>query len=221
MTDLPALEREVAARWARSGLVPESLARKATGPSWTCYVEPQSPPGCQVSRTLRVLALADLYPRFKAMQGYDVTVSHGWACHGLGVEIAVARELGLAGQAEVEAYGIEAFAARCRESALRHAELFALLGERLGGLVDPTWATARWTGATSSLSGGRSGNFSTRKCSSLIIELLPIARAARRRSPTTNFADRGCAGRRLALPPSRGWRLDRPATAAGSQLSAC
>ena len=112
VTDLPALERDVASGWVRSGLASRSLARKATGPSWTCYVEPLSPAGLPGVTHARVLALADLYPRFRAMQGYDVTVSHGWACHGLGVEMAVARELGLTGQAEVEAYGIEAFAAR-------------------------------------------------------------------------------------------------------------
>ena len=137
MTDLPVVEREVADRWARSGLATRLLARQAAGPGWTCYVEPQITAGLPGATHLRVLALADLYPRFKAMQGFDVTVSHGWACHGLGVEIAVARELGLAGRAEVEAYGIEAFAARCRESALRHAGVFGSLGERLGSLADP------------------------------------------------------------------------------------
>ncbi len=86
------------------------------------------------------MALADLFPRFKAMQGFSVSVSHGWACHGLGVEISVARELGLAGRAEVEDYGFEAFTARCRESALRHAGVFASLGERMGSFADPNLA---------------------------------------------------------------------------------
>ncbi|HET7014023.1 MAG TPA: class I tRNA ligase family protein [Streptosporangiaceae bacterium] len=140
MTDLPAVERAVAARWTRSGLAPRLLAGPAAGPSWTCYVEPHSTAGLPGATHQRVLALADLYPRFKAMQGFDVTVSHGWACHGLGVEMAVARELGLAGRADVEAYGIEAFTARCRESALRHARAFASLGERLGSLADPNRA---------------------------------------------------------------------------------
>lgn len=140
VTDLPSLEREVAARWVRSELASRTVARPAAEAGWTCYVEPLSPAGVPGTTHLRLLALADLYPRFKAMQGFEVTVSRGLACHGLGVEIAVARELGLNGRPEVQAYGIEAFAARCRESALRHAELFASLGERLGGLAGPSLA---------------------------------------------------------------------------------
>lgn len=137
MIDLPAIEREVAARWARSDLATRSLARTAPGQDWTCYVEPLTTAGLPGLAHLRVLALAELYSRFKAMRGFSVTVSRGWACHGPGVEIAVARELGLAGRADVEAYGLEAFSARCRESALRHADVLAALGERLGGFADP------------------------------------------------------------------------------------
>ncbi|HEY3902724.1 MAG TPA: class I tRNA ligase family protein [Streptosporangiaceae bacterium] len=136
--DLPALEREVAARWARSELAARSPA--VAGPRWTCFVEPLTTAGLPGAAHLRVLALADLYPRFKAMQGFTVSVSHGWACHGLSVEISVARELGLASRAEVEDYGVEAFTARCRESALRHAGVFASLGERMGSFADPNLA---------------------------------------------------------------------------------
>jgi isoleucyl-tRNA synthetase len=140
MINLPALEHEVAARWGRSQLAARSRAAAAAGPGWTCYVEPLTTAGLPGVAHLRVLALADLYPRFKTMQGFSVSVSHGWACHGLGVEIAVARELGLASRSEVDAYGVEAFAARCRESALRHADLFASLGERIGSFADPSRA---------------------------------------------------------------------------------
>ena len=137
MIDLPAIERDVAARWARSELAARSRTRTQAGPRWTCYVEPLTTAGLPGAAHLRVLALADLYPRFKAMQGFSVSVSHGWAGHGLGVEIAVARELGLAGRAEVEDYGVEAFTARCRESALRHAGVVRLAGRADGQLRGP------------------------------------------------------------------------------------
>jgi isoleucyl-tRNA synthetase len=138
--DLPALEREVAARWARSELAARSRTRTQAGPRWTCLVEPFATAGLPGAGHLRAITLADLYPRFKAMQGFSVSVSHGWACHGLDVEISVARGLGLASRAEVEDYGVEAFTARCRESALRHAAAFASLGERMGSLPDPDLA---------------------------------------------------------------------------------
>src|SRR5579871_6168001 len=77
VTDLPSLEREVAARWVRSELASRTVARPAAEAGWTCYVEPLSPAGVPGTTHLRLLALADLYPRFKAMQGFEVTVSRG------------------------------------------------------------------------------------------------------------------------------------------------
>jgi isoleucyl-tRNA synthetase len=220
MTDLPAVEREVAARWARSGLASRSLARKATGPRWTCYVEPQSTAGLPGATHLRVVALADLYLRFKAMQGLDATVSNGWACHGLGVEIAVARELGLAGPADVEAYGIEAFAARCRESALRHAGVFASLGERLGCLADPNLAYRTMDPGYIESAWWSLRQFFDAKMLFLDRRIAPYCPRCE-----TTLADHELRGSQVWRPATgtaviARLGLDRPASRAGSQLAA-
>ncbi len=53
------------------------------------------------------------------MQGRFVDRKAGWDCHGLPVELAVEKELGINGKPEIEAYGVEAFNAKCRESVTR------------------------------------------------------------------------------------------------------
>ena len=86
------------------------------------------------------------------MQGFDVRGGTGIDCHGLAVEVAVERELGLSGKAEIEAYGLDRFTARCRESAVRHAAAFADLGTRLGcwqagqpwPSMDPRYVESVW-----------------------------------------------------------------------------
>src|SRR5262249_57059736 len=55
-----------------------------------------------------------------------------WNCHGMAVEVAAERELGLRASAEIEIYGPGRFAARCQESALRHAAAMSAVAERLG-----------------------------------------------------------------------------------------
>ena len=60
----------------------------------------------------------------------------GWDCHGLPVEVAVEKELGLSAKKDIEAYGIAEFNARCRESVLRHVDAFAEMTERMGYWVD-------------------------------------------------------------------------------------
>ena len=81
-------------------------------------------------------AIRDLYQRLKVMQGFDVPRRSGYGCHGLPVEVAVEKELGLSGRPDIDAYGAERFAARCRESALRHADAMSALSTRMGYWTD-------------------------------------------------------------------------------------
>jgi len=134
--DLPAIEREVAARWAESDVLGKSLAQNASGRLWSCCTQPSPAIGVPGIGYARTRTAADLYARFKTMQGMAVPRGHGWDCHGLGVEIAVAHELGLSEIEEIERYGVGRFVTRCRESALRHASAFAAVGERMGCLTD-------------------------------------------------------------------------------------
>jgi len=70
------------------------------------------------------------------MQGFHVDRKAGWDCHGLPVELAVERELGFNGKPDIEAYGIEAFNAKCRESVSRNVDAFAELTQRMGYWVN-------------------------------------------------------------------------------------
>ncbi len=78
----------------------------------------------------------DIYPRYRTMRGYQVPRKGGWDCHGLPVELEVERELGISSKAEIEAYGIAEFNARCRESVFRYVEDWNRLTERIGFWID-------------------------------------------------------------------------------------
>jgi len=130
--DLAAVEREVLGWWARAGVPDRSLARTADGPPWLCYENPPAASGMPGMHHLPGLAIRDMYQRLKVMQGFHVPRRRGWNCHGLQVEVPVENELGLSGRADIEAYGPERFAARCRESALRHADAMSALSTRMG-----------------------------------------------------------------------------------------
>ena len=61
----------------------------------------------------------DIFPRFKTMRGHLVERKGGWDCHGLPVEIAVEKQLGITSKAEIEAYGIAEFNAALPRVGLR------------------------------------------------------------------------------------------------------
>jgi isoleucyl-tRNA synthetase len=138
--DLPALEREMLARWRRDKVFERSLDQTAAGPRWVFYEGPPTANGMPGVHHVEARVFKDLFPRFKTMKGVSVPRKAGWDCHGLPVEVAVERELGLSGKRAIEEYGIAEFNARCRESVLRHVDAFEAMTERMGYWVDTAQA---------------------------------------------------------------------------------
>ena len=134
--DLPAMEHEVLARWQDGRFFERSLEATEGRPLWTFYEGPPTTNGMPGVHHIEARVFKDVFPRFKTMQGFHVPRQAGWDCHGLPVEVAVERELGLSGKKAIESYGIADFNARCRESAQRHVDAFEELTVRLGYWVD-------------------------------------------------------------------------------------
>ncbi|GAB2849182.1 isoleucine--tRNA ligase [Actinoallomurus bryophytorum] len=134
--DLPGLERDVLRRWEDGKVFERSLEQTAGGEPWVFYEGPPTANGMPGVHHVEARVFKDLFPRFKTMKGYSVRRKAGWDCHGLPVEVAVERELGLSGKKDIEAYGVAEFNARCRESVLRHVDAFEAMTERMGYWVD-------------------------------------------------------------------------------------
>jgi isoleucyl-tRNA synthetase len=134
--DLPAIEHELLARWNRNRTFEASLRQTESAPRWTFYEGPPTANGMPGVHHIEARVFKDLFPRFKTMQGYHVLRKAGWDCHGLPVEVAVEKELGLSGKKDIEAYGVAEFNQRCRESVLRHVGAFSALTTRMGYWID-------------------------------------------------------------------------------------
>jgi isoleucyl-tRNA synthetase len=132
----PALEERVLARWKERDVFHRSLARRERAPVWSFYEGPPTANGKPGSHHVLSRVFKDIYPRFKTMRGHRVPRKAGWDCHGLPVELEVERELGFAAKADIEAYGIAEFNARCRESVFRYVEEWNRLTERIGFWID-------------------------------------------------------------------------------------
>ena len=87
------------------------------------------------------------------MQGFHVPRRAGWDCHGLPVEVAVEKELGLTGKRDIEAYGVAKFNERCRESVLRYVGAWLDMSRRMGywadtehayRTMDPSYVESVW-----------------------------------------------------------------------------
>ncbi len=133
--DLPRLDRRIIEWWADRDVFEQSLRRTADGPRWVFYEGPPTANGAPGTHHVEARVFKDLFPRYRTMRGYSVPRRAGWDCHGLPVELAVEKELGLSGKPDIERLGIAEFNAHCRESVLRHVGEFEAT-HRADGLLD-------------------------------------------------------------------------------------
>src|SRR5262245_59048459 len=76
--------------------------------------------------------LKDVFQRYKALRGFDQRYQNGFDCQGLWIEVGVERQLGLNSKREIEEYGLEEFAAKCRDVVVRSSEALTRGSQRLG-----------------------------------------------------------------------------------------
>ncbi|MGI8312162.1 isoleucine--tRNA ligase [Saccharopolyspora hattusasensis] len=134
--DLPELDRRVIDWWKTNDVFARSLAQSAEGPSWVFYEGPPTANGSPGAHHVEARVFKDIFPRFKTMKGFSVPRRAGWDCHGLPVELAVEKELGISGKPDIEKFGVAEFNDRCRESVQRYVGEFEALTERMGYWID-------------------------------------------------------------------------------------
>ena len=132
----PQLEQGVLERWRERDVFRASLERRAQAPRWGFFEGPPTANGRPGAHHVLARVFKDIFPRYRTMRGYRVDRRGGWDCHGLPVELAVERELGISRKADIERYGIAEFNARCRASVLSHIDDWTALTERIGFWVD-------------------------------------------------------------------------------------
>jgi isoleucyl-tRNA synthetase len=130
------LEESILERWRERDIFHESLRRRADAPMWVFYEGPPTANGLPGSHHVLSRVFKDVFPRYRTMRGYRVDRKAGWDCHGLPVELQIERELGLTNKHEIEAYGVEKFNKRCRESVLEYIDEWNTFTERIAFWVD-------------------------------------------------------------------------------------
>src|SRR3712207_3147823 len=132
----PALEEDVLARWRERDVFHESMRRRQGAEPWVFYEGPPTANGRPGAHHVLARVFKDIYPRYKTMRGHLVERKGGWDCHGLPVEIAVQKQLGIENKQEIEEYGIAEFNRKCRESVFEFLEDWNALTERIGFWID-------------------------------------------------------------------------------------
>ena len=134
--NLPEREEKILEFWEREKIFEKSLEKTQKGKHFVFYEGPPTANAAPGIHHVEARAFKDVIPRYKTMRGFLVPRKAGWDTHGLPVELAVEKELGLKTKRDIEKYGIEKFNKKCRESVWRYKKEWERLTKRIGFWLD-------------------------------------------------------------------------------------
>ncbi len=132
----PDLERRVRAFWEQDHIFQRSVDERPEANSWVFYEGPPTANGLPGLHHVLARAFKDLFPRYQTMRGHRVVRKGGWDTHGLPVEVEVEKELGFKTKQDIEAYGIDKFNQKCKESGNRYIREWVEFTHRVGFWLD-------------------------------------------------------------------------------------
>ena len=135
--DPVALENALMETWSKEGTFEATSEARRDGDSPFTFLEgPPTANGRPGIHHVISRLFKDMVCRWKTMEGHVVERKGGWDTHGLPVEIEVQKKLDLMSNEAIEAYGMEAFNERCKESVWTYEEAWREMTERMGFWVD-------------------------------------------------------------------------------------
>ena len=134
--DFPKLEKEILGFWEKNRIFEKSVSTRSENRPFVFYEGPPTANGKPGIHHVISRCIKDFVCRYKTMQGFRVDRKAGWDTHGLPVEIEIEKELGLTSKDQIEAYGIDKFNEKCRNSVFRYVKEWNELTRRMGYWVD-------------------------------------------------------------------------------------
>jgi len=129
-------EKEILKFWKENDIFNKSIKNREGCEVYTFYDGPPTANGKPHIGHVETRAFKDLVPRYFTMKGRKVLRKAGWDTHGLPVELEVEKALGLDGKPQIEAYGVEPFIHKCKESVWKYKGEWEELSDRVGFWAD-------------------------------------------------------------------------------------
>ena len=136
VADFPTAEAEIREFWREREVISRSLEHRKGGPRFVFYEGPPTANGLPHNGSALTRVMKDVFPRYKAMRGFDVPRRAGWDTHGLPVEIEVEKTLRISGKEAIVDYGVESFVRCCLDSVSTYTEEWSALTEKLAFWLD-------------------------------------------------------------------------------------
>jgi isoleucyl-tRNA synthetase len=138
--DLTKIGDEILMYWEKHGIFEKSLKMTEHQPPFIFYEGPPSANGKPGIHHVMARAIKDIFCRYKTMKGFYVHRKAGWDTHGLPVEIAVEKNLGITKEDIGKSISVEEYNKECRREVMKYKDLWDDLTVKMGywlNLNDP------------------------------------------------------------------------------------
>ena len=134
--DFTSREEKVLKFWKENEIFEKSIEEKKDLPTYTFYDGPPTANGKPHIGHVLTRVIKDMIPRYQTMKGHKIIRKAGWDTHGLPVELEIEKELGIDGKEQIEAYGLDPFIRKCKESVWKYKGMWEEFSNKVGIWAD-------------------------------------------------------------------------------------
>ncbi len=134
--NLPEIDKELLEYWKNNQVFEKSMEERDGRPTYVFYEGPPSANGKPGIHHVLARTVKDVFCRFHTMKDKLVERKGGWDTHGLPIELAVEKELGITKEDIGKSISIEDYNRKCRETVMRYKGQWDDITQKMGYWVD-------------------------------------------------------------------------------------
>ena len=134
--NLPEIDQQILQFWADNQTFEQSVEQRKEENSFVFYEGPPSANGKPGIHHVMGRTIKDLFCRYQTMKGKRVERKGGWDTHGLPIELAVEKELGITKEDIGTKISVDEYNAKCKETVMRYKDIWDDITRKMGYWVD-------------------------------------------------------------------------------------
>lgn len=134
--DLSQVNKDILARWDDNDTFHKSITTREGKPTFVFYEGPPSANGMPGIHHVMARAIKDIFCRYKTMQGFLVKRKAGWDTHGLPVELAVEKALGITKEDIGKKITVDEYNETCKKEVMKYTDVWENLTHKMGYWVN-------------------------------------------------------------------------------------
>ncbi|MCY4778154.1 isoleucine--tRNA ligase [Sphingobacterium sp. UT-1RO-CII-1] len=134
--NLPEIGKEILKRWESENIFEKSISNRPENKPYTFFEGPPSANGMPGIHHVMSRSIKDIFCRYKTLKGFQVKRKGGWDTHGLPIELAVEKKLGITKVDIGDKISVEDYNKACREEVMKYTDIWNDLTLKMGYWVD-------------------------------------------------------------------------------------